>query len=442
MPSFCIVLYTIASGASIGIVVYDREMMSEEKVFSIAEYIEVLNIFFKSQSARIIGEISELKRAASGHVYFSIKDKENPGSLDAIMWARNYQLCGIALEVGMEVILNGHPNVYPNNGRLSFVADTVELVGEGALKKAYDDLRKKLEAEGVFAAARKRTLPDYIQRIGVITSMKGAVIHDFENNLGKFGFKVNVIDSRVEGAQAAAPLLAAIRAMREMVEDEGSRGMGIEALVIIRGGGSLESLQAFNNEALVREVINFPVPVIAGIGHDQDVPLMALAADYMTSTPTAAAHLLSRSWEEAYAKVRAFSGLLNRFPLELQRVENDLKNTWERFCITFGRSLEHAHQTLALGAQAIKHNDPARQLALGYSIARRNGKVVRSMAGLSPGDEMSLAVSDGEINTIIKTINHNHSDHHGEDHKAISGGTKTPRPKKISGGHQADLGLV
>ncbi len=104
------------------------------------------------------------------------------------MWARNYQLCGIALEVGMEVILNGHPNVYPNNGRLSFVADTVELVGEGALKKAYDDLRRKLEAEGVFAAARKRVLPDYIQRIGVITSMKGAVIHDFENNLGKFGF--------------------------------------------------------------------------------------------------------------------------------------------------------------------------------------------------------------------------------------------------------------
>jgi len=404
-----------------------------EKVFTIAEYIEILNVFFKSQSARIIGEISELKRAASGHVYFSIKDKENPGSLDAIMWARNYQLCGIALEVGMEVILNGHPNVYPNNGRLSFVADTVELVGEGALKKAYDDLRKKLEAEGVFAAARKRVLPDYIQRIGVITSMKGAVIHDFENNLGKFGFKVNVIDSRVEGAQAAAPLLAAIRAMREMVEDEGSRGTGIEALVIIRGGGSLESLQAFNNEALVREVMDFPVPVIAGIGHDQDVPLMALAADYMTSTPTAAAHLLSRSWQEAYAKVREFSGLIDRFPFELQRVENALTNTWDGLVNLFERSLEGAKATLALGAQAVKHNDPARQLALGYSIARRNGKVVRSIAGLAPGDPMSLTVADGEIGSVIKTIEHSNT--HGKTNK-------TARPKKISGGHQADLGLV
>jgi exodeoxyribonuclease VII large subunit len=411
--------------------------MTEDKIFTIAEYIEILNIFFKSQSARIIGEISELKRAASGHIYFSVKDKENPGSLDAIMWVRNYQLCGIALEVGMEVILNGHPNVYPNNGRLSFVADTVELVGEGALKKAYDDLRKKLEAEGAFAPERKRALPEYISRIGVITSMKGAVIHDFENNLGKFGFKVNVIDARVEGAQAAPSLLAAIHAMREMVEDAGSRGTGIEALVIIRGGGSLESLQAFNNEALVREVMDFPVPVIAGIGHDRDVPLMALAADYMTSTPTAAAHLLSRSWAEAHAKIAAFAGLLDRFPLELQRVENALTNTWSGLANLFERSLEGARQTLALGAQAIKHNDPARQLALGYSIARRNGKVVRSTVGLRAGDEMSLTIADGEIDSIIKTVKNGNYNNHDKTNKAAAA-----RSKKISGGHQADLGLV
>jgi exodeoxyribonuclease VII large subunit len=411
--------------------------MTDDKIFTVAEYIELLNVFFKAQSAKIIGEICELKRAASGHVYFTVKDKASAGVLDAIIWARNYQLCGIALEVGMEVILTGHANIYPPSGRLSFVADTVELVGEGALKKAYDDLRKKLEAEGLFAPGRKRALPEYIQRIGVITSLKGAVIHDFENNLGKFGFVVNVIDSRVEGSQAAAPLLAAIRTMRQIVDDAGSRGTGIEALVIIRGGGSLESLQAFNNEALVREVVDFPVPVIAGIGHDQDVPLMALAADHMTSTPTAAAHLLGRSWEEAYAKVREFSGLLNRFPLELQRVENGLTNTWDGLINMFERSLESAKATLALGSQAIKHNDPTRQLALGYSIARRGGNIVRSTAGLSPGDELSLTVSDGAIDSIIKNT-------HGKNSKNTETGRsrKTPRPQKISGGHQADLGLV
>lgn len=377
---------------------------AKDKIFTIAEYIEVLNVFFKSQSARIIGEISELKRAASGHVYFSIKDKENPGSLDAIMWARNYQLCGIALEVGMEVILNGHPNVYPNNGRLSFVADTVELVGEGALKKAYDDLRRKLEAEGVFAAARKRVLPDYISRIGVITSMKGAVIHDFENNLGKFGFKVNVIDSRVEGAQAAASLLAAIRAMREMVDDEGSRGTGIEALVIIRGGGSLESLQAFNNEALVREVMDFPVPVIAGIGHDQDVPLMALAADYMTSTPTAAAHLLSRSWEEARVKLQQFSGILTRVEQEIRRIRADLATALSSVLDHAARQIVLTKERLLSMEKLLELNDPRRQLKLGYSITRSHGKILKSSKDVRTGDTITVELSDGVIGSKVEKI--------------------------------------
>jgi exodeoxyribonuclease VII large subunit len=412
----------------------------EDKVFTVAEYIEILNTFFKAQAVKITGEICELKRAASGHVYFTVKDKSSAGVLDCIIWARNYQMCGIALEVGMELILSGHANVYAPSGRLSFVADTVELVGEGALKKAYDELRKKLEAEGLFAPERKRALPDYIQRIGVITSMKGAVIHDFENNLGKFGFKVNVIDSRVEGQQAVQPILAAVEAMRERTVAGGaSDDDAIEALVIIRGGGSLESLQAFNNETLVRAIVDFPVPVIAGIGHDQDVPLMALAADYMTSTPTAAAHLLSLSWQEAYAKVREFAGLVEWLPLAIQKTRSDLARKWDSLCNTFERQLESARQTVALGSQLIKHNDPARQLGLGYSIARRNGKVIRSTAGLSPGNAIAITVSDGEIDSTITNINHGKNN---EDNKGTARVGKTAQPKSVSRGHQEDLGLV
>jgi len=407
----------------------------EDKVFTVAEYIEILNTFFKAQAVKITGEICELKRAASGHVYFTIKDKSSAGVLDCIIWARNYQLCGIALEVGMELILSGHANVYAPSGRLSFVADTIELVGEGALKKAYDELRRKLEVEGLFAPERKRALPDYVQRIGVITSMKGAVIHDFENNLGKFGFKVNVIDSRVEGQQAVQPILAAVEAMRELANGGDD---AIEALVIIRGGGSLESLQAFNNETLVRAIVDFPVPVIAGIGHDQDVPLMALAADYMTSTPTAAAHLLSRSWQEAYAKVREFAGLVDWLPLEIQRSRNDLYRSWDGLCNTFDRQLEAARQTVALGSQLIKHNDPARQLGLGYSIARRNGKVIRSTAGLSPGNNIELTVSDGEIDSTITNINHGKNN----ENRKKAGGGRAVKPQGVSRGHQEDLGLV
>jgi exodeoxyribonuclease VII large subunit len=372
---------------------------SGEKVFTVAEYIEILNTFFKARTVRIAGEICELKRAASGHVYFTIKDKDAPGVIDCIMWSRNYQLCGVTLEVGMEVILGGHANIYPPSGRLSFVADTVELVGEGALKKAYEELRKKLEAEGVFAPERKRVLPDYVSHIGIITSMKGAVIHDFQNNLGKFGFTLRVLDSRVEGQQAVKPLLAALRRMRK--EAERKDGSAIEALVIIRGGGSLESLQAFNNEALVREVVEFPVPVIAGIGHDQDVPLMALAADYMTSTPTAAAHLLGRSWEEARMKIEQFSRIHIRVGEELRRIRADL-------AAAIASVLDHAEDGLAgvkerlkYAEQSIKLNNPERQLKLGYAIARKDGKIVRDAAPLRHGDALDIQFAEGAVRSRV-----------------------------------------
>jgi exodeoxyribonuclease VII large subunit len=338
-------------------------------------------------------------------VYFTIKDKAANGVMDCIMWGRNYEMCGVALEVGMEIILSGHANVYAPSGRLSFVADTVELVGEGALKKAYDDLRKKLETEGMFAEERKRALPDYVSRIGVITSMKGAVIHDFENNLGKFGFVVNVIDSRVEGQQSVAPLLAALAKMRALTVAGGaSEREAIEALVIIRGGGSLESLQAFNNETLVREVVNFPVPVIAGIGHDQDVPLMALAADYMTSTPTAAAHLLSRSWEEARIKLEQFSRIHVRIEQEIRRIRIDLEVAWSSMIDHTEKQLSRIKERLAFAEQSVRLNDPTRQLKLGYSIVRRNGKIVRSVSGVKIGDELYSQFSDGEIQSRVEKI--------------------------------------
>ena len=167
------------------------KITADKKVFTVAEYVELLNVFFESQEARIAGEISELKRYPSGHVYFSIKDKSGDGVMNCIIWGRNYDLCGVKMETGMEVILSGHPNIYLKTGRFSFIADAVELVGGGALKKAYDDLKKKLEAEGIFAESKKRPIPEFVQKIGVITSLEGAVIHDFENNLGKFGFKVS-----------------------------------------------------------------------------------------------------------------------------------------------------------------------------------------------------------------------------------------------------------
>ena len=367
-----------------------------EKTFTVSEYVELWNNFFKKiKPAKVLGEISQVKSGPSGHIYFTVKDKSGTSILDCIIWNRNYLMCGVKFEVGMEVILQGRPSIYGPSGRFSFIADTVELVGEGALKKAYDELKKKLEKAGVFAEERKRSLPEFVHKIGVITSRDGAVIHDFVNNLGKFGFEILLVDSRVEGQQATKSLLDSVKTLRDKK---------IEVLVIIRGGGSLESLQAFNNEALIREIVDFPVPVIAGIGHDQDVPLLALAADYMTSTPTAAAHLLNQSWEEAYSKIRAFANILNRIPAEIRRISEDINRTWLITTEFLESRIKDIRQTLAMTEQMIKLNDPTRQLKLGYSIARLGGKIVRDTSGLKKGDVLEIQLGKGEIETEVKNI--------------------------------------
>ena len=339
--------------------------------------------------------MSQLKIAVSGHVYFTIKDTGGNGVLDCVIWKGVYAMCGVKLEVGMEVIITGHPNVYGPTGRLSIVADAIELVGEGALKKAYDELRKKLEVEGLFDAARKRMLPELACKVGVITSREGAVIHDFLNNLGKFGFKVTLVDSRVEGQTAIKDLIAAVRTMR--LQD-------IEALVIIRGGGSLESLQAFNNEALVREIVDFPVPVIAGIGHDQDVPLLALAADYMASTPTATAHILNRSWEEAYAKLNRAPQIYVRIEEEIKRLRADLDLAWAAVLDQTAGGIKWAKERMENAERSVRVNDPTRQLKLGYAIARRDGKIIRSARDVRFGDALETQVSDGTISSQVNKL--------------------------------------
>jgi len=366
-----------------------------EKIFTVSEYIEILNTFLKREEIKLIGEVSQVQKAVSGHVYFSLKDQNSDAVMSSVIWKGNYMRCGINMEVGMELLLTGHPQIYAPTGRFSFVADTIELRGEGALKKAYDELKKKLEGEGLFAPERKRPLPELIHKIGVITSREGAVIHDFVNNLGKFGYEVNLVDSRVEGQQAVKSLIEAIHTLKKK---------DIEVLVIIRGGGSLESLQAFNNEALVREVVNFPVPVIAGIGHDKDVPLVALAADVMVSTPTAATHLINYSWQEAYAKIGQMSQILTRVAQEIKRIYADLELSWSSLLDHTAERIEVIKQKIAFAEQTIKFNDPTRQLKFGYSIVRKEGKVVKNIRGLEKGDSLNVQLSDGGVESTVDRV--------------------------------------
>ena len=395
-----------------------EEKQKDEKIISVSNYIKILNQGLREFTGKIIGEVSEVKFGPSGHVYFSLKDEGDKSVISCIIWRYKYQLYGIELREGLKIIASGHPEIYAPTGRISFLAEVIEHAGEGELKKEYERLKKKLSEEGLFAEEKKRKIPAYIQRIGMITSLNGAVIADFSNNLGKFGFKVKMIDSRVEGQTAAAEILSSIRTFKKQ---------NIEALVIMRGGGSLESMLAFNNELLVREVANFPVPVIVAIGHHKDVPLMALAADIAVSTPSIATTMLTESWKQAslllerherniiskysdfifekYKKIE--NGLkisLGNFKNALLNVRIGLGSSLDKSLAGFSSLLLRTSQQLTQAEKIIGLNDPERQLMLGYSITRCNNKIVRSIKNVKIGEGIDVQVSDGKINSQIINI--------------------------------------
>jgi len=419
-----------------------KEQAKLNPIFSVSEYIEFLNIGLrKFGAAKVTGEVSSVKTGPTGHVYFSIKDQSGNALINCIIWKNNYNLCGVKIEVGQELILNGYPDIYAPNGRLNFKASTIELKGEGALKKAYDELKDKLSKEGLFREEKKRAIPDFPEKIGVITSKQGAVIHDFLNNLAKHGFKTKMIDARVEGQEAIKEILGAIKSFENK---------DIDVLAIMRGGGSLESMMPFNNEVLVRAIANFPVPVIVGVGHDKDISLIALAADVMVSTPTAVANSLNQSWEQAvlllerqerhivdsYEEIitNAFSILeqflraiyeikdlifekyrkidintriaFENFSHSLEKKEIYLKNLWSQSVVSkFESFISVINQRIKGIVKIIFFNNPERQIKLGYSITRFNGKIVKDVEKVSKGDDLDTCLANGSIVSKIKKIN-------------------------------------
>lgn len=409
-----------------------------EEIISVSEYLDKLNTTLKGERAKIVGEVSGFQEyPGRTYLYFSIKDSKDQSTVKCFMWKRDFHVAGVKLADGMEVIITAYPNVYKPNGGLTMQVEMVEMVGEGALQIAYEKLKKKLENEGFFDESRKRLLPDFPHRIGVITSKNGAVINDFLTNIGKFGYEIIFVDSRVEGQDAIKDLLSAVETLKDK---------DIDVLVIMRGGGSLESFQAFNNEALVRSVASFPAPVLTGIGHDKDAPLISMVSDKNVSTPTAVANLLNSTWSDAlsdvnlseqkiisnYESVLKDSGFIidnsevtiqNRFASLLdvfKKAEQTVLNAINRIESGIARAKElialHAKELnrgftllstsakdfVAQSEKSILLENPERLLSRGYSIVRHNGKVLHSVKEVKKGDGLDISVSDGIIKTITQ----------------------------------------
>lgn len=430
---------------------------------SINEYLDNINEELYNHSGRVIGEVSEVTLyPGRSYLFFKIKDKDeqNPAVLSCMMWKSDYEVSGLKLENGLEIIVSGKPGIYKPLGRFTFNAKTIELVGEGALKLQYEKLKLQLEKEGLFSDSRKRQLPVLPHKIGLITSKDGAVINDFQVNLGKFGFKISFIDSRVEGQLATQDLLDSIRTLKKK---------DIEILVLIRGGGSLESLLPFNNETLVREIANFPVPVLVGIGHEKDVPLVSLVADKMASTPTAVAHTLNETWQNALHKLdlnkeKIFSSYkdyifsenknindsFNIIKANFQSIFDDFnkaeeslkrslisikgriseisrnmveypkkinngmknlikfvsdKNTLGNTLIILRSSINKIKEKILSTEKFIIRSDPKKLLKLGYSIVKDNGVLIRKIEQIKKGQIVNIMVEDGSFESEVKIIN-------------------------------------
>lgn len=312
------------------------------------------------------GEVSNLRRQSSGHIYFSLKDSGS--QLPCVLFARDAARQSFRLEDGMELILFGELSVYEPHGRYQLIGKVALPGGQGRLQLEYERLKRKLAAEGLFAAERKQRLPRLPRRIAVITSPSGAALRDFLQILKRRGFagQLVLLPARVQGREAPAE----IRAMLERAVADG----GFDAIVLTRGGGSIEDLWAFNDEALARAVAASPVPVISAVGHEIDHVLTDYAADCRAETPSGAAELISSCYIDAGERLRAQSEALQAALADLLR---DQRHRSDRLS---GRLqlIAPQRQVQLLGMQLDDHDSRMRQ-----ALAGRLGRLQRDAGTLS-----------------------------------------------------------
>lgn len=323
------------------------------------------------------GELSGFTRAASGHCYFSLKDAEGAGALlRCAMFRRAATLLDFAPADGQLVELRGRLTLYEPRGELQFVVESMRRAGAGALFERFLRLKAALESEGLFDAGRKRPLPTFPTRLGIITSTAGAALHDVLTALQRRAPQVALIvyPSPVQGAEAPPALVRAIQEANARAE--------VDALLLCRGGGSLEDLWAFNDERVVRAVAASALPIICGVGHETDITLSDLAADLRAPTPTAAAELAA---PERIAELERLSGAANMLQ---RRVERQLDGATQR--------LDRVAMRLARPAAAVQRE--GRRLDLlaqrwGQALPRMQGLQLQSLASLAQRRERALETS-------------------------------------------------
>jgi len=303
----------------------------QETIYSVAEYISLLNVKLRPLKATIQGEIGKVSYYPRA-VYFSIVD-EDRSVLNCVVWLGRLQSLGIELQEGLAVKIQGYPDVYPPTGRLTFKADVITPIGEGALKLAFEKLKRELETQGYFRQDRKQPLPRHVERIGLITSASGVVIRDFLTGLGKHGQKISFYDVRVEGLNAIENIVTALQWFNAHPQD-------IQVLVIARGGGSLESLQPFNSLEVAKAIYSSKIPVMTAIGHELDVTIADLVADVRASVPMDAGKRLADDWIRAGERLETIEqNMLPSFKSACRALDTQLTGYSDSMLSLYAKSL-------------------------------------------------------------------------------------------------------
>ncbi|MDR7268095.1 exodeoxyribonuclease VII large subunit [Pelomonas saccharophila] len=423
-----------------------REAASNRRVWGVAGLLEAVSQSLAERFSVVVvgGEIAGFTRAASGHCYFGLKDADGQAaSLRCAMFRRAAAMLDFAPGEGVLVEVRGRVAVYEPRGELQFVVEAMRRAGAGTLYEQFLKLRARLAAEGLFDEEAKRALPSHPRRIGVITSAAGAALHDVLTALARRAPQAEVVvyPSPVQGAEAPPALVRALQTANARAE--------VDVLLLVRGGGSLEDLWAFNDERVVRAVATSALPIVCGVGHETDVTLCDLAADLRAPTPTAAAelaapsraHLLQRleSLERSLVlrtdhRLQSLAQRLDRLALRLARPSDSLARQRRLLELLAQRASAAPRRRIELQGQRLTHLeqrherahreilvrqhtrldslqarllalDPQHVLARGYAwLDDGQGGAITSVQALQPGGEVRAVLADGAADMQILRV--------------------------------------
>ena len=398
-----------------------KESIIFQQVLSVGELTNQIRLTLEDEfvDVRVVGEISNSKRYPSGHWYFSLKDKE--ATLPCVSFKSANQSIKFRLEDGLMVVAQGRLSVYPPRGAYQMIVSVLEPVGIGDWQLAFEQLKTKLDGEGLFALERKRPIPLMPKRIGVVTSPAGAAIQDILSALGRRNSAVSILISpcRVQGEGSENEIAQAIEYLSGFTD--------IEVILVARGGGSIEDLWAFNTEVVARAVANSKVPIISGVGHETDVTICDFVADRRAPTPTAAAEMVARGREELLEKWLALRSRLEKdirqkllaarhqlikssparflttYQHRLQNSRLQIVNLQERMFTVLERILSFNRFRLQRNMEKVQNLGPINVLKRGFSIVRKlNGEVVRQPAQCKAGEILEVLLAEGKLTVKVE----------------------------------------